>query len=285
MSDSFDIIRVFPRRTKATPVDSMAFVGDPPLAFMRPANREVHVSCTFSWDLPEARRLAASWGKHYNRVFLNGPALGHEGYHFTSGMYLKSGYVITSRGCPNRCTKCLVPGREGRLRVLPIEQGYDICDNNLLACPRTHIEKVLGMLGHQRERARFTGGLEAKRVTPWFVRALSEVRLDVAHTAYDRPEQAEHVERAVKMIQDAHGWVPGTSRRKLGCFVLMGHAGDTIAEAAKRLEWVRSLDVRPFPMFWQPNGPTRRDEPKAWKEMMRPYRRPSIAYSKEAPNA
>ena len=51
------IARVFPSRTAQTPVDEYAFVGDPPL-FLPPDITEVHVSVTFSWDLPEARRLS-----------------------------------------------------------------------------------------------------------------------------------------------------------------------------------------------------------------------------------
>ena len=54
------IARVFPRRTKATPVDELAFIGDPGL-FVDDMNiTEVHVSVTFSWDLPEADRLASA---------------------------------------------------------------------------------------------------------------------------------------------------------------------------------------------------------------------------------
>ena len=69
------------------------------------------------------------------------------------GMYLKKGYVITSRGCPNRCWFCSVPRREGgRLRELPITEGNIVLDDNLLACSRQHIEAVFEMLGRQ-ERA------------------------------------------------------------------------------------------------------------------------------------
>lgn len=45
--DGMTLIRVFPRRTKWTPTDSYAFVGDPPM--MRPEADEVHVSCVFTW--------------------------------------------------------------------------------------------------------------------------------------------------------------------------------------------------------------------------------------------
>jgi hypothetical protein len=58
-----NIVRVFPRRTSLTPDDALAFVGDPPL--WRPEADEVHVSCTFTWDIPEAKRLAEAWSHLY----------------------------------------------------------------------------------------------------------------------------------------------------------------------------------------------------------------------------
>ena len=49
-------------------------------------------------------------------------------------MYMKPGYVITSRGCPNRCWFCAVPKREGyQLRELPVTDGWIVADDNLLA--------------------------------------------------------------------------------------------------------------------------------------------------------
>ena len=71
------IARVFPRRTSATPDDELAFVGDPPLFL--PTADEVHVSCTFTWDRPQAQRLARAWANHGYTVRIGGPAqrVGH----------------------------------------------------------------------------------------------------------------------------------------------------------------------------------------------------------------
>jgi len=270
------IIRVFPRRTAATPDDAMAFVGPPPFAAMRPKADAVHVSVTFTWDIPLARRLASSWGRFYDRVKTGGPALGDAGGEFTPGLYMKPGYLMTSRGCPQKCKSCLVPKREGRIRVLLIKDGHDVCDNNLLACPRGHIEAVLEMMNGQRARARFTGGLEARHVSPWFARALADMRLDIAYTAYDRPSSKPHVEAALRLLREAGGWCDGTARRRLACYVLVAHDGDTISEAVKRLEWVVSLGVQPFPMFYQPDQATRREEPADWTRALRPFIRPYL---------
>ena len=50
------IIRVFPRRTNATPDDDLAIVGRTP-GFFDEAD-EIHVSVAFTWDLPRAEWLA-----------------------------------------------------------------------------------------------------------------------------------------------------------------------------------------------------------------------------------
>ena len=56
------IIRVFPRRTVCTPDDALAFVGLPPLDYMIPEHREVHVLCAFTWDKAGCGELAYQWG-------------------------------------------------------------------------------------------------------------------------------------------------------------------------------------------------------------------------------
>ena len=95
------IARVFPRVTKATPDDELAFYG-------LPNNRdievdEVHVSVTFSYDKKAGEFLAEQWQKAGYNVKISGPAYNKLTYHFEPGMYLKRGFVITSRGCDNNC--------------------------------------------------------------------------------------------------------------------------------------------------------------------------------------
>ena len=75
------------------------------------------------------------------------------------GLYLKHGYTITSRGCHNNCWFCSVPKREGALRELPINDGWNILDDNLLACSENHIRAVFEMLKRQKHKPEFTGGI------------------------------------------------------------------------------------------------------------------------------
>jgi hypothetical protein len=272
------IARVFPRRTSATPDDPLAFVGDPPLFL--PKADEVHVSCTFTWDRPESQRLARSWASVGYKVRVGGPAYDAPADGFEPGLYVKQGMTITSRGCIRACPFCFVPRREGRLTLLAIKPGWDVLDNNLLACPRPHVEAVLGMLDEQPRAARFTGGIDARLCQPWFAERLGRMRVQILYTAFDQPAQRPHVERAVKMLRDA-----GLSQRKIGCYVLVGYAGDTLEAARGRLEWVFETGGTPFAMYYRPGDDQRFKIPSAWGRFVRAWSRPAMIFSNSARNA
>lgn len=107
------MIRVFPRKTKWTPDDDLAFVGEPTLFL--PEDQPVKISVTFTWDITEAERLYRAWSEYYSDVEMGGPAFDDHGDHFVPGRFVKSGVTITSRGCSKDCPWCLVPKREGWL--------------------------------------------------------------------------------------------------------------------------------------------------------------------------
>lgn len=269
------IARVFPRRTHATPDDEMAFVGDPPLFL--PKVREVHVSCCFTWDIAESRRLATAWARQGYDVTLGGPAFDAPAGPFIPGRYVKAGMTITSRGCIRRCEFCFVPKREGRLQLLDIQPGWDVLDNNLLACPRDHVEAVLDMLDAQPRAARFTGGIDARLCRPWFARRLGRMRVRILYTAYDVPGQRGHVERTIKMLAGA-----GLSQRKIGCYVLVGFPGDTREHAEARLEWVFAAGGTPFAMFFRPDDEKRFSIPRDWRGFVRRWNRPALIFASHA---
>jgi len=252
------IARVFPRRTAATPDDDMAFVGEPPL-WVPAGIKAVHVSVAFTWDREEAVRLAVAWAR-IAPVTLGGPAYGQPSGEFTPGLYLKRGYTITSRGCPNRCWFCSVWRREGEtVRELPIRDGWNVLDDNLLACSETHVDAVFAMLDRQPHPAQFTGGLEAARLTEHHVHLLASLRRKpkAVFFAYDTEDDYEPLRVAAARLANA-GMLPDRGHR-LRCYALIGYPKDTMAAAERRLQAVVRLGIMPFAMLWRDKDGRRED--------------------------
>ena len=93
------IARVFPRRTKATPDDPLAFTGPPPKGGL-PDMEEVHVSVAFTYDMEKACQLAEQWMKLGVPVHMGGPAFNMPGGDFVPGMYLKQRVCYHFKGLP-----------------------------------------------------------------------------------------------------------------------------------------------------------------------------------------
>lgn len=263
------IARVFPRKTKASPDDPLAFFGEPPLLTM-PKIDGVHISVTFTYDKRRAEDLAYQWQMVGVPVRIGGPAYGDPAEEFTPGMYLKRGYTITSRGCNNSCWFCMAQQREGKLRELEIKDGWDILDNNLLQCSENHIREVFDMLKHQSHRPKFTGGLEAKMLKPWHCELLREAKPERMYFAYDTPDDYEPLVDAGRMLMQA-GITPRS--HVMSCYNLIGYRGDTFDKAELRLRQTIAAGFMPYAMLY-------RDQhgqvDKEWEKFQREWLRPAL---------
>lgn len=269
------VIRVFPRKTRATPNDDLVVINRPP-RFWDEAD-EIHISVTFTWDLKRADELYEQW-KNVAPTTLGGPAIGEPGGEFIPGMYLKHGYTITSRGCPNRCWFCLVPKREGSLRELPIREGWNVLDDNLLACTQGHVWEVFQMLFRmkdQHHQIEFTGGLEAAKLKSWHVEVLSQLKPKQLFFAYDTPDDYEPLVEAGKLLRE---YFPIETFHVCRCFVLIGYPNDTTAKAETRLRQVYQVGFLPMAMLY------RAEDNKIplleWRRFQRQWARPAIIASK-----
>lgn len=262
-------IRVFPRRTKATPDDPLAYVGEPD--FFAEAD-DVDISVAFTWDLPRAEQLAEAW-KHVAPVHIGGPAFGYKSGEFEPGKYLKHGYTITSRGCPNRCWFCSVWKREPGLLELPIRAGWNILDDNLLACSEDHVRRVFWMLTCQGRPVEFTGGLEAARLKPWMVDLLTSLKVKQMFFAYDTSNDLEPLRSAGKMLLDA-----GFSKasHKLRAYVLCGYVGDRFESASRRMRETWDAGFLPMAMLYRGE---KGQVDESWKRWQRQWARPTITAS------
>lgn len=266
------VIRVFPRRTNATPDDEDVRIKMTP-GLWEEAD-EVHISVAFTWDLQWAEWAEKQW-RQVAPTKIGGAALNEPGGNFVPGMYMRKGYVITSRGCPNRCWFCSVPQREGGIiRELPVADGWIVQDDNLLSCSNEHIDKVFAMLRRQPHRPRFTGGLEAKLLTANMTERLLDLNPVSMFFAYDTPDDLEYLIQAGKYLADA-GLV--REKRVSYCYVLCGYPKDTIEKADKRMREAWEAGFVPCSMLYRN---FKGEVQKEWRTFNREWANPTIRGAK-----
>lgn len=202
----------------------------------------LYISVPFTWLVGEAEEIAQT---HKGKVLMGGPGLmkptrceGYEPLLFHNPLA-----TFTTRGCPNTCPFCAVPWLEGDLvedtdfRPAPV-----ICDNNLLAATRKHIERVVDRI-KGFPYVDFNQGLEAGRFTPEIADLLGTLRCKVRF-ALDSWGQEGTVKDAIDLCRER-------TTKAIGVYCLIGF-DDTPKEARARLELVRSWGIWPNPMRYQP---------------------------------
>lgn len=271
------LVRVFPRITKATPRDDLAFFGPPPTLFHKEVS-EVHVDVTFTADKLRAEWLAEQW-QGIAPVKIGGVAHGDPGMEFVPGRYVKHGYTFTSRGCPRRCWFCSVWKRDPIPRLLPIQDGWNILDDNLLACPEDHVRAVFAMLARQGRQIEFTGGLEALALQDYQVGLLADMRpRPNCFFAYDPGDAFETLESAASRLISA-GFTSQSHRLRV--YVLIGFPRDTFSAAERRLSQMLAIGFTPHAMLWQPETPSAEKHRPApeWSKFQRRWARPAIIHA------
>jgi hypothetical protein len=269
------LIRVFPRKTKASPDDDLAYFGPPN---MRAQADEVHVSVTFTQDKAIAEQLAEHW-RWVAPVKVGGVAYGDASLEFIPGRYVRPGYTITTRGCPRRCWFCGVWKKWPTVNVMPIYEGWNVLDDNLLAAPRPHVEAVFEMLRRQERRVEFTGGLEALSLQDYQVDLLASLRpRPNMFFAYDPGDEFETLESAASRLLAA-GFTKASHR--LRTYVMIGYPKDTFEAAEQRLRQMVEIGFTPFAMLWKPSTPSEAKWTPApqWLPFQRRWTRPAIIHA------
>jgi hypothetical protein len=246
-----------------TPTDADSYIGSPDM--FAKGYSQIHISCTFTWDIPQAKQLQQEWQQYFNDVRIGGPAFDDPGADFT-GLYTRPGVTITSRGCPNQCPFCFVPKREGKIRELPIVPGNIVQDNNLLACSKQHRDSVFDMLSHQKQ-VDFAGGFQPSLVTDDLADQLRALRIKAIWLAYDHHNAEKPLIKAVERLKHFN-------RNQLRCYVLIGYKDDTIDQAEYRLRRAYEIGTLPFAMLYRDaDGKLPSLE---WRRFQRRWSRPAI---------
>ena len=273
------IARVFPRKTAASPTDALAFFREPTIEdiadCIKAGVTEVHISVAFTWDLERAEELYDAWQILGVPVEVGGPAFDDRMGDFTPGLYLNDGYIFTSRGCTKDCWFCSVPRcAHGEIRELPVVDGWNILDDNILGTSEAHFRAVCEMLKQQEHYAVFTGGLEPALLQQWHADLLREVKPKRIYTAYDTKDDLEPLVEMGEKLRSA-GFRPRS--HSMCCYVLVGYDGDSFEAAEKRLKQTMQAGFVPYAMlFRDEEGQTNAD----WRRFQREWCRPIITGQK-----
>lgn len=214
--------------------------------------KTLYLSVPFSWMLSTARDLAEG---HKGPTEAGGPAaiLNRESISWANVKENCDYDVLsmhnplatfTTRGCIRSCQFCAVPKIEGEFRELKNYKSAPIvCDNNFLAASKEHIYKAISKLS-VFPYVDFNQGLDARLFTSWHAEQLARLKAVKVRFSLDHKNQIDIVEKAVKTARKA-------GLKDFGVYVLVGFK-DTPDDAYQRLEIVRSWNIFPNPMRYQP---------------------------------
>jgi len=120
----------------------------------------------------------------------------------------KDAYGFLTRGCPNKCSWCIVPVKEGAIRpYADIEDFLDgrktavLMDNNVLAHEHgvLQIEKIIKL----KIKVDFNQGLDARLIDRQTAKLLSKVKwLKPLRMACDTDVSLRHVKKATRYLRE-----------------------------------------------------------------------------------
>lgn len=157
----------------------------------------------------------------------------------------KINYGVTTRGCIRKCSFCIVPRKEGYIRIvgdlLDLWDGKAkqvvMMDNNILALP-DHFKMICQQAIENRIKVDFNQGLDHRLLTSDIVEIMGRVSHTEYHLAFDNPAHKKSVEKAIRLMRDG-----GINR----CiwYVLVGY-DTTPEEDLTRLNYLRRMNQRAF---------------------------------------
>lgn len=116
---------------------------------------------------------------------------------------------FTTRGCIRKCEFCIVPQKEGHIRVvgdlLDLWDGKNkdvvILDNNILALPE-HFALICKQAQNNKIRIDFNQGLDHRLLTPEIAELLHKTPHKEYKFAFDHPSYLPKVKLTIDMLQD-----------------------------------------------------------------------------------
>ena len=182
---------------------------------------------------------------------------------------------FVTRGCIRRCSFCIVPRKEGRIRqvaeVTDFWRGQKrlmLLDNNLTAMPDVFIETCRFLADHRIETD-FSQGLDIRLINDEKAQALATVRLwKRVHFAWDNMRDESAVRRGIEILTRY------MHPDKLMFYVLVGY-NTTFDEDMHRVNTLIGYGTNPFVMVYRAQDGSEPSD-KRLKHLARWANRPAL---------
>lgn len=214
------------------------------------------LSVVFTWDLPKARAVALQ--ETQREVVVGGPAVKLMPEYVAqwatvatreepSALQLHNPDATRSTiGCKRGCSFCGVAKIEGEFRELDDYRVAPIlCDSNFLQSSRRHFDRVIDAL-KPLHGVDFNQGLDARLLNRYHARRLAELDMGKIRLAWDSAACEKPVLDAIELLR-----MVGFPKSLISVYCLV-NAGETQEEATYRLQTLKGLGYRGFPMRYRP---------------------------------
>ena len=160
--------------------------------------------------------------------------------------------IISSRGCPRKCSFCSVQKLEPQQTflksishlVLPWHKKIMFWDNNILASP--YCLDIFHELATYRKQVDFNQGLDARLLSPPLVEAMTNISISYVRLSYDTPLMHKPIDEAISLLH-AYGYPNG----HIFVFVLYNHDSDQ-EDFFNRCKFLLARGCTVYPMRYEP---------------------------------
>ena len=173
------------------------------------------------------------------------------------GFFKDAMTLFTTRGCPNKCSYCMVWRMETEFYInLKWKDNLEkinkkicvISDNNFLAAPQNHIKNVISVLNKTKKKVIFNNGIDCRLIDEKNAKLLSTLHYIKSgfRTAFDRMTDDGYYQKAMELMNKKMK-LKGNSYT----YVLFNYM-DTPQEAYYRVKECWKYGSNPYLMQYRP---------------------------------
>jgi hypothetical protein len=229
-------------------------IWDMPLA--KDIADKIYVSCVFKPITEREQNAIRVWEDTANAI------IGGSGYSLDIELppeiemvRPRINYGFTTRGCIRKCKFCIVPQKEGKIRIvgdlLDLWDGkaklVTLLDNNILAVP-AHFSYICKQARDNKIRLDFNQGLDHRLLTPEIIKEMKSISHIEYRFAFDHPSYIKTVEKAIDLLQ-------ANKINRCSWYTLIGF-DTTLKDDLFRLNYLRSRNQTAYVQRYYENKDT-----------------------------